>query len=205
MHCCYAKSDLRRNGELPQCSCPAKRYHAKRPPLCGFVQTPQCLASRDRDLVRHQRGASAKLWETAGRSRLTPCDYSRPWEPQPAPPTAKSSNARELLPLLEGVGPLLSPFHRRRLPQEEDLHTSACVAGNDAPRIDERGHLAVRLLPVPLVGRLTPESRRRRPYRRAGFCILRAIPLTPCWARARRRQDRREMVEHLRRYYANGQ
>ena len=35
--------------------------------------------------------------------------------------------------------------------------------------------------------------------------VLRAIPLTPCRARARRRQDRREMVEHLRRYYANGQ
>ena len=35
--------------------------------------------------------------------------------------------------------------------------------------------------------------------------VLRAIPLTPCWARARRRQDRRKMVEHLRRYYANGQ
>ena len=35
--------------------------------------------------------------------------------------------------------------------------------------------------------------------------VLRAIPLTPCWARARRRQNRREMVEHLRRYYANGQ
>ena len=35
--------------------------------------------------------------------------------------------------------------------------------------------------------------------------VLRAIPLTPCWVRARRRQNRREMLEHLRRYYANGQ
>jgi len=35
--------------------------------------------------------------------------------------------------------------------------------------------------------------------------VLRAIPLTPCWARARRRQNRRAMLEHLRRYYANEQ
>jgi hypothetical protein len=35
--------------------------------------------------------------------------------------------------------------------------------------------------------------------------VLRVIPLTPWWARARQRQSRREMREHLRRYYANGQ
>jgi len=34
--------------------------------------------------------------------------------------------------------------------------------------------------------------------------ILRTIPFTPWWLFARRRRDRREMVEHLRRYYANG-
>jgi hypothetical protein len=35
--------------------------------------------------------------------------------------------------------------------------------------------------------------------------VLMAIPLTPWWVRARRRRSRREMREHLRRYYANGQ
>ena len=34
--------------------------------------------------------------------------------------------------------------------------------------------------------------------------VFRAIPLTPCWVRARRRRSRREMQEHLRRYYAQG-
>ena len=31
--------------------------------------------------------------------------------------------------------------------------------------------------------------------------VLTAIPLTPWWVRARRRRNRREMREHLRRYY----
>jgi len=35
--------------------------------------------------------------------------------------------------------------------------------------------------------------------------VFRAIPLTPCWVRARRRRNRREMRELLRRYYAGGQ
>jgi len=35
--------------------------------------------------------------------------------------------------------------------------------------------------------------------------VLRALPLTPWWVRARRRRNRREMLAHLRRYYANGQ
>ncbi len=35
--------------------------------------------------------------------------------------------------------------------------------------------------------------------------ILRAIPLTPWWLFTRRQRNRRGMVEHLRRYYANGQ
>ncbi|HUD99773.1 MAG TPA: hypothetical protein VMR62_09385 [Bryobacteraceae bacterium] len=35
--------------------------------------------------------------------------------------------------------------------------------------------------------------------------VLRTIPLTPCWVRARRRRNQREMLEHLRRYYAQRQ
>jgi len=35
--------------------------------------------------------------------------------------------------------------------------------------------------------------------------VLRAIPLTPWWLEARRQRNRREMREHLRRYYAQGQ
>jgi hypothetical protein len=35
--------------------------------------------------------------------------------------------------------------------------------------------------------------------------ILRAIPLTPWWVHARRQRNRREMREHLRRYYAQRQ
>jgi len=35
--------------------------------------------------------------------------------------------------------------------------------------------------------------------------ILRAIPLTPWWVHVRRQRNRREMREHLRRYYAPGQ
>jgi len=32
--------------------------------------------------------------------------------------------------------------------------------------------------------------------------VLRTIPLTPWWVHARRQRNRREMREHLRRYYA---
>jgi hypothetical protein len=39
---------------------------------------------------------------------------------------------------------------------------------------------------------------------RGGGSILTAIPLTPWWLFARRQRNRREMVEHLCRYYANG-
>jgi hypothetical protein len=35
--------------------------------------------------------------------------------------------------------------------------------------------------------------------------VLRAIPLTPWWVHAQRQRNRREMREHLRRYYAQGQ
>jgi hypothetical protein len=35
--------------------------------------------------------------------------------------------------------------------------------------------------------------------------VLRTIPLTPWWVHARRQRNRREMREHLRRYYAPGQ
>jgi len=37
------------------------------------------------------------------------------------------------------------------------------------------------------------------------FRILRLIPFTPWWLLASRKQSRREMAEHLRHYYANGQ
>ena len=86
------------------------------------------------------------------------------------------------------------------LPQEEDPHTSACAAHR---RVRAPGRAPTTCTPGKAIDTRVPQEQTISV--RWILHILRAIPLTPCWARARRRQDRREMVEHLRRYYANGQ